>query len=138
MSEYNTQIIEQFRANAGHVGGEWQDSPLLLLHHVGARTGAERVTPLGCARHGENYVVIASNGGSAAHPAWYHNLIAPPETTIEIGADTVPVHARETEGDEREQLFVLIAQGAPQIIDHQARVARRIPVIVLTPRPSVA
>ena len=84
---YNLGIIEEFRANAGRVGGPWAGNTLILLHDIGARSGIEHVTPLGCFPQGDGrYVVVASNGGSPTHPAWFHNLKAHPSTQIEVGA----------------------------------------------------
>ena len=76
-NDYNTQIIEEFRANDGRVGGPWEGTPLILVHHIGAKSGIEHVTPLGCFPQGDGrFLVVASNGGSPTHPAWYHNLKA--------------------------------------------------------------
>ena len=131
--DYNASIIEEFRANRGHVGGPWEDTPLLLLHHTGAKTGKTRVTPLGSLADGGRYVVVASNGGSPTNPAWYHNLKAHPEVTIEVGPDTIRSVAGEATGEERERLFRAIVAGAPQLAEYQSNTARLIPVIVLTP-----
>ena len=90
-AEYNAQIIDEFRANAGRVGGGWERTPLLVLHHTGARSGASRVTPVGYLRDGERYVVYASNGGAPSDPAWVRNLEAHPATRIEVGSETIPV-----------------------------------------------
>ena len=133
---YNAAIIEEFRAKAGHVGGVFEDSPLLLLHHAGARSGTQRINPVGYVEDGGRYVVIASNGGSPRHPAWYHNLRSSPNVTIEVGAQTLAAVAEEATGPERDRLFQLMAEHAPQIIGHQASVARAIPIMVLTPARS--
>lgn len=87
--DYNTKIIEEFRSTGGHPGGEWAGTTLILLHHIGAKSGIERVTPLGCFPLGNSrFAIAASSGGSPAHPAWYHNLKARPETIVEVGAET--------------------------------------------------
>jgi deazaflavin-dependent oxidoreductase (nitroreductase family) len=130
---YNASIIEEFRATAGHVGGPWKDTPLLLLHHVGAKSGRARITPLGVLASGNRYVVVASNGGSSSHPDWYYRLKACPEVTIEVGIETIDVVASEATGSEREKFFRAVAAGAPQLNAYQAKTTRVIPVIVLTP-----
>lgn len=130
---YNAEIIKEFRATGGHVGGVFENSTLLILHHTGARSGAPRVTPMGYVEDGGRYVVIASNGGSLRHPAWYHNLRSRPDVTIEVGSETLAAVAEEATGPERDRLFRLMADHAPQIVDYQAAVARTIPIVVLTP-----
>src|SRR6516165_5495497 len=83
-SDYNTKIIAEFRANQGRVGGPWAGTPMILIHHIGARSGIERVTPLACSPRGQGrYAIAASNGGSPTHPHWYHNLKANPKITVE-------------------------------------------------------
>jgi deazaflavin-dependent oxidoreductase (nitroreductase family) len=134
--DYNRQIIEEFRAGGGHVGGSWEGWPLILVHHIGARSGIERVTPLGCFPQDDGrYVLVASNGGSPANPDWYHNLKAHPRIEVEVGTETIPVLAEEVTGPARAELWPHLAAHAPQIDEHQAKVTRRIPVIMLTPQP---
>jgi deazaflavin-dependent oxidoreductase (nitroreductase family) len=88
-SEYNARIIEEFRATGGHSIGERAGTPMILIHHIGAKPGIERVTPLGCfPLGGGRYAVVASSGGAPAHPDWYHNLKARPVTTVEVGSET--------------------------------------------------
>jgi deazaflavin-dependent oxidoreductase (nitroreductase family) len=131
--DYNASIIEEFHATDGHVGGPWEGSPLLLLHHVGAKSRKVRITPLGVLADGDRYVIVASNGGSPTSPDWYHNLKAHPTVTIEVGTETIDVVAREATGSERQNLFEAIAAGAPQLREHQAKTKRLIPIVVLTP-----
>jgi deazaflavin-dependent oxidoreductase (nitroreductase family) len=134
-SDYNTQIIEEFRANHGRVGGPWEGYPLILVHHIGAKSGIEHVTPLGCfPQEDGRFVVVASNGGSPAHPAWYHNLKAHPRVVVEVGAETLTVVAEELDDAARAELWPRLAAQAPQIDDHQAKVTRQIPVITFTPQ----
>ncbi len=109
-------------------------SQLLLLHHRGARTGAERVNPVAYLPDDGRYVVFASKAGAPTNPAWYHNLKAHPETTIEVGDDTVAVTASEVTGDERDRLFGAQAERSPQFAEYQQKTDRLIPVVVLTPR----
>jgi len=131
-TSYNTEIIEEFRANGGHVGGIWEGTDLILVHHTGARSGIERVTPLGCfTLEDGRYAIVASNGGSPAHPAWYHNLKANPVTTAEAGGQTFTVLARELDGSARAQLWPALVARYPTLAEHQARTTRRVPVIML-------
>ena len=132
--EANARIIEEFRANEGRVGGAFQGIPLLLLHHTGAKSGTRRINPVAYLADDGRYVVIASRGGAPANPAWYHNLIAHPDVTIEVGTDTVDVVASEARGEERERLYRAQTERIPQFAQYQKRTQRMIPVIVLTPR----
>ena len=107
---------------------------LLLLHHTGARSGTERVAPVAYLPDDGRYTIFASKGGAPTNPAWYHNLKAHPETTIEVGTETIPVVAREATGDERERLFDIQKERVPQFAEYEHTTAgRQIPVIVLTP-----
>jgi deazaflavin-dependent oxidoreductase (nitroreductase family) len=132
--DYNAKIIDEFRANGGRVGGEWEGTPLLLLHHVGARSGEKRINPVGYLADDPNYLVIGSNGGAPKHPAWYYNLKAQPNTAIEVDAKTVDVTAREATGEERERLFRSLADRFRQLYEFEGKTSRVMPVIVLTPR----
>ena len=131
--DYNEQIIEEFRANEGRVGGRFEGNPLLLLHHTGAKSGKSRINPLAYLSDSGRYVVFASKGGAPTHPDWYHNLKAHPNTTIEVGTDTVDVVASEATDDERERIFRIQAERAPQFAEYQKQTKRLIPVMVLTP-----
>ena len=133
----NAEVIEAFRANQGRVGGVWEGTPLLLLHHTGARSGRQRVNPLGYSRDGGRYVVIASNGGAPRHPGWYRNVTAEPNVAIEVGTATLAVVATEATGDERERLFRDQAERFPQLAEFERKTDRVIPVIILTPRDGV-
>ncbi len=134
MPDWNTQVIEEFRANDGRVGGMFEGKPLLLLHHVGARTGTLRVAPLVYLRDGDRYVIFASKAGAPENPAWYHNLLANPETEVEVGSDTVAVRAVELSGPERDSLYDAQVAAEPQFGEYQQTTSRRIPVIALEPR----
>jgi deazaflavin-dependent oxidoreductase (nitroreductase family) len=133
-SDHNARIIDEFRANEGRVGGSFAGTPLLLLHHTGARSGEKRINPLAFQRDDGRYVVFASKGGAPKNPAWYHNLKAQPNATIEVGTDTIEVLASEASGEERERLFNTQAERIPQFADYERRTERTIPVVVLTPR----
>jgi deazaflavin-dependent oxidoreductase (nitroreductase family) len=132
-NDWNRNVIEEFRTNDGVVGGMFEGKPLLLLHHTGAKTGTERVNPLVYLRDGDKYVIFASKAGAPTSPDWYHNLVANPSTTIEVGIQTIPVTARVVDGAEREQLWAKQKDVAPQFAEYEAKTDRVIPVIVLEP-----
>ena len=132
-NDFNARIIEQFRANGGRVGEPFEHTPLLLLHHTGARTGTERINPLAYLADGNRYVIFASKAGAPTNPDWYHNLRAHPDVTIEIGTDTLKATAHEASGEERELLFSAMAERSPNFAEYQRNTDRRIPVIVLEP-----
>ena len=136
-AEFNAQIIDEFRANEGRVGGQFEGMSLLLLHHTGARSATRYVNPLAYQADDGRYVVFASKGGAPANPAWYYNLMAHPDTTIEVGAETIPVHAEAASGDERERLFRTQVERVPAFGEYEQKAGgRTIPVIVLSPRRS--
>ncbi|MFI7636559.1 nitroreductase family deazaflavin-dependent oxidoreductase [Nonomuraea sp. NPDC049400] len=130
-SEFNQQIIDEFRANEGRVGGMFEGSPLVLLTTTGAKSGKPSTTPMLYLADGDRYVVIASNAGSDRHPAWYHNLRATPEATAEVGAETFEVKAVVVEGAERDQLYERMAGKWSGFRDYEAKTSRRIPVVAL-------
>jgi deazaflavin-dependent oxidoreductase (nitroreductase family) len=131
MSDFNASIIDEFRANEGKVGGPFEGAPMLLLHTTGRRSGTARVNPLVYSPQGDRMVIFASKGGAPTHPDWYRNLVAQPDTTVEVGTDTVAVHARELEGDEYRDLFDRITAVFPGLAEYQAKTSRRIPLIML-------
>jgi deazaflavin-dependent oxidoreductase (nitroreductase family) len=134
--DFNQALIADFRANQGQVSdGPFKGRNLLLLTTVGARTGAERISPLAYTRKGDAYVVIGSKGGSDDHPAWVHNLFANPVVTIEVGPERVRVRARQAEGEERDSLYAAQAALMPGFAEYERRTARKIPVFVLEPIP---
>jgi deazaflavin-dependent oxidoreductase (nitroreductase family) len=132
-TDFNAQIIEEFRANGGRVGGMFEGSTLLLLHHTGAKSGKGRINPLGYLSDEGRYVIFASKAGAPTNPDWYHNLKANPDASIEIGTDTIEVVASEATGDERERLYRTQAERVPQFAEYEKQTDRVIPVIVLTP-----
>lgn len=132
----NQPVIEEFRANGGVVGGTFEDVPLLLLHHTGAKSGGEYVSPLAYLADGPNWVIVAANGGRPHHPGWYHNLVAKPETVIEVGASTRPVTARLATGDEHAALTRRFLSESKFFGGFAERTDREIPVFVLEPRSS--
>jgi deazaflavin-dependent oxidoreductase (nitroreductase family) len=133
-ADFNAQIIDEFRANEGRVGGMFDGVALLLLHHTGAKSGASRVNPLAYQSDDGRYVIFASKGGAPTNPGWYYNLKAQPHVEIEVGTDTVDVVASEATGEERERLFRAQVERVPQFGDYEQKTQGRvIPVIVLTP-----
>lgn len=131
--DFNARIIEQFRANGGRVGAPFENMSLLLLHHVGARTGTERVNPVAYLADGNRYVIFASKAGAPTNPDWYHNLRAHPDVTIEVGTDTLRATAHEATGEERDRLFAAMAERSPNFAEYQRKTERVIPVIALEP-----
>jgi len=133
MPDWNTKIIEEFRANEGRVGGPFEGRPILLLHHKGARTGTERVNPVAYQAVGDDFAVFASKGGSPTNPDWYHNLVANPDVSVEVGTQTLPVHARVAEGDERARIWTTQKERWPGFADYDEKTKgiREIPVVVL-------
>lgn len=134
IGDYNQRIIDEFRANAGQPPSWSGSSPLILLHHRGAKSGTERVNPVAYLDDDGRYVIFASKAGALTNPDWYHNLKAHPDTMIEVGSDTVAVTAAEATGEERDRLFAAQAQRSPQFAEYQEKTDRVIPVILLTPR----
>ncbi|WP_018657776.1 nitroreductase/quinone reductase family protein [Actinomadura flavalba] len=129
---FNDPIISEFRANNGRVGGPFEGSRLLLLTTTGARSGAPHTTPVGCLPDGDRVLVIASAGGADRHPAWFHNLVAHPEVTVEDGVFTYRARADVLTGDERDRLFARAVEADPGWAEYQAGTDRVIPVIALT------
>lgn len=134
--DFNTKVIAEFRANAGKVGPPFEGAPMILVHHRGAKTGTERIAPLVYLAHDDAYVVFGSMGGAPTHPQWYRNLVANPETTVEVGTETIPVRARVAEGAERDTIFAAQKAAIPVFADYEQKTAgiREIPVVILEPR----
>lgn len=132
--DYNTQIIEEFRANQGRVDAEFLDgAPVILIHHIGARSGTERVTPLACQPQPDGRIVIwASNGGSPAHPGWYFNLKGHPRIVVEVGTQTFTVLAEELDDTARAALWPSLVARNPSLGAVQAKTTRQFPVFLLT------
>jgi deazaflavin-dependent oxidoreductase (nitroreductase family) len=133
-SDFNEKVIEEFRANGGKVGGWFENASLLLVHHTGAKSGTERVNPLAYQQVGDGFAVFASANGSTQHPDWYHNLVAHPDTTVEVESRTVKVRARVAEGAERDAIYDRQKEAAPPFAEYEKNAAPRvIPVVVLDP-----
>jgi deazaflavin-dependent oxidoreductase (nitroreductase family) len=133
LEEMNRRVIADFRAAGGAVGGQHADLDIVLLHHLGARSGHVRVTPLAYVRDGEDMLVVGSTGGSPRHPAWYWNLKAHPRVTVEVGTETVEVVASEVADEEYARLWAIVTQAIPVMLDYQHRTTRRLPIIRLAP-----
>jgi len=131
MKEINRKVIEEFRANGGKVGGQFAGAPMVLLTTKGAKSGKTYVNPLVYSRDGHNFVIIASYAGGPKNPSWYHNLVAHPTPTLEIGAERFQAKASFASGAERERLFDQQAAQMPIFNEYQKKTARQIPVVVL-------
>ncbi|MFJ9678117.1 nitroreductase/quinone reductase family protein [Streptomyces sp. NPDC101194] len=130
-TSFDPSVIEEFRANGGKVGGPFEGADLLLLTTTGARSGKESTTPLGHVRHGDSLLVVGSDLGAPARPAWYHDLLAHPVVRVELGTRTFQALAVPAQGARREELFAHVVRVAPGYGDHQALTARLLPVVVL-------
>ena len=131
MSDWNAGVIEEFRANGGKLGGGFDGAPMLLLHSTGARSGEERVHPVMYQQVGDDVAVFASKAGAPTNPDWFHNLVANPDATIEIGTETVPVRARVAEGEERERIWETQKERYPGFAEYEEKTDRVIPVVIL-------
>jgi deazaflavin-dependent oxidoreductase (nitroreductase family) len=132
MSDWNTQVIEEFRANGGAVpsmGG----APLLILHTTGAKSGQERESPLLYRERGDDLVIFASFAGAPVNPAWFHNLVAHPEVTVELGTETRSVRARVAGPEERDELWEWNKQDFDTFAEYESKTDRTIPVVILEP-----
>src|SRR5262245_32502323 len=132
--EWNRRTIEEFRAHKGQAGGFWEGRPLLLLTTTGAKSGQRRTNPVMYLREGDRLFIFASKAGAPTHPAWYHNLLAHPEVTVEIGAQTYDAVATPVTGEERDRIYATWAQSYPQFREYQEKTTRIIPVIELALR----
>ena len=132
LNEYNKTVIEEFRANQGKVGGQMENMSVILLTMTGAKTGRTITKPLVYSKDGDRMVVIASFAGAPKHPAWYLNLVANPEVTVEVGTEKFRAKVEETSGDERQRLFDAQAAQMSIFNDYQKKTTRQIPVLALT------
>ena len=130
-NDRNLGVIEEFRANHGKVSGRHERSTLLLLTTRGAKTGKTYTTPVGYMPDGDRLIVIASKGGGPTNPDWYHNLLANPIATVEVGDDKFQARAVVIEGEERDRLYARKVELSPVFGDYEKRTSRKIPVVAL-------
>ncbi len=130
-NDWNQAVIAEFRANGGKVGGQFEGAPLLLLTTTGAKTGRRLTSPLMYNTDGDRLLIFASKAGAPTNPAWYHNLVANPKVTLEVGAETFDATATVLHGEERDRLFARHATQYPGFAEYQANTTRTIPVIAL-------
>lgn len=132
VSGFNEQVIAEFRANEGRVSRLLAGTPILLLHHIGAKPRTERVTPVAYNRQGDRaFVIVASNGGSPTQPSWYYNLKANPRVVVEVGTNRFTALASELDRAARADLWPKLIEAAPSIGEFQAQTTRQIPLLVL-------
>jgi deazaflavin-dependent oxidoreductase (nitroreductase family) len=132
MTEFNKQVAAEFRANEGKVGGMFADKNVLLLTTIGAKSGAERLSPLVYTTDGDRYVIAASMGGAPKNPAWYHNLVANPKVTVEVGTEKFEATATViADRAERDRLYAGMVAHAEGFADYEKKTDRVIPIVVL-------
>lgn len=136
--DFNSRNIEEFRANHGRLGGQFEGAPVLLLHSTGARSGQVRVSPMMYLPDGDRYLVFASAAGADRNPAWYHNLVAHPDARIEVGDAEIGVHAVELLGAERDAKYAVQAERYPGFAEYERKTTRTIPVLALVPKQASA
>ena len=124
--EFNKNVIEEFRANEGVCGGPFEGMPMILVTMTGAKSGRELTSPLVHSMNGDDAIIIASKGGAPDHPNWYHNLVANPDVTVEIGTEKFEATAVLTEGEERAQLYAEQAAQMPQFAEYEKNAAPRV------------
>ena len=134
MADFNADVIAEFRANHGKVGGNFEGAPLLLLHTTGAKSGETRISPVMYLQDGDRILVFASKAGAPTNPDWYHNLVANPDATIEVGDDTVDVRAEVLPRDQRDEKYAVQAERYPGFAEYEKKTDRVIPVVALTRR----
>jgi deazaflavin-dependent oxidoreductase (nitroreductase family) len=131
LNEWNKKVIEEFHANGGKVGGQFAGSPMVLLTTTGAKSGQRRVSPMLYLQDGDRLVVFASKAGAPTNPDWYHNLVAHPDVTVEVGTDTYDATATVLHGEERDRLYDKQAELYPNFREYQEKTTRVIPVVAL-------
>ncbi len=132
-NNWNDAVIEEFRANSGKVGGYFTGRTLLLLHTIGAKSGQERINPVAYVTDGDRLVIVASKGGAPTNPHWYHNILACPLVTVEVGTEKFQARAAVASEPERTRLYSQMAAMMPAFAEYQQKTERVIPVITLTP-----
>ena len=130
--DFNNKVIEEFRANGGKCGPPFEGSPMILVTHTGAKSGKVRTSPLVYTADGDRYAIIASKAGAPTSPDWYHNMVANPAVTVEVGTENFEATVEEATGAERDRLYAAQAEQLPVFKDYAAKTDRVIPVLVLT------
>jgi deazaflavin-dependent oxidoreductase (nitroreductase family) len=132
MNDWNRKVIDEFHANEGRVGGMFEGAPMILLHHIGAKSGTVRTTPLVYFPQDDGRIVIvASKGGAPTNPDWYHNLKANPKFEVEVGTEKFEVVAEEFDDTARTEIWPKIVAASPGFGEYQEKTSRKIPVFVL-------
>lgn len=131
VDDWNAKVINEFRANGGRVGGPFEGAPVLLLHTTGAKSGKERVNPMMYLDLEGHRYVFASKAGADANPDWFHNLLAHPDVTVEVGTETYRAFATIVTGDERDQIYAEQARRYTGFAEYQEKTSRIIPVVEL-------
>ena len=131
-NDFNRTIIEEFRSNGGQVSGNFSGFPLLLLTTIGAKSGQERTNPLAYHQDGDRLIVMASRAGSPTNPDWFHNLVANPSVTVEVGTETFEAQAEVPLDEERDRLFAQHLQAYPSFAEYEKRTTRKMPMVALT------
>ena len=132
-NERNMVIVQEFRANAGKVGGPFAGKSLLLLHTIGAKSGLPRINPVACIRDGDRIVIIASKGGAPTNTDWYHTILANPLVSVETGTEQFQARASIAVEPERTRLYNQMVEMMPGFAEYQRKTTRVIPVVILTP-----
>jgi len=134
-SDFNLKLIEEFRAHGGETSGPFKGRPVVLITTTGAKSGQRHTTPLVYGKDGDKLFIVASMGGAPKHPAWYFNVVANPEVTVEIGTETFEARARVAEAAERDDLYAKQAAAMPAFAEYEQKTTRKIPVVVLERTP---
>jgi deazaflavin-dependent oxidoreductase (nitroreductase family) len=132
VNDWNRKVIDEFRANEGKVGGQFAGAPMILVHHFGAKSGVERVSPMVYFPDGDRMLIVASAAGAPKNPDWYHNLKANPEVPVEVGPDTFRVVVEELAAAERAEKWAAITAVMPGFAEYQEKTSRQIPVLALS------
>jgi deazaflavin-dependent oxidoreductase (nitroreductase family) len=132
VNDWNSHVIDEFRANGGKVGGMFAGASMILVHHVGAKSGTERVSPMVYFPDGDRLLIVASKAGAPTNPDWYHNLKAHPRVDVEVGTEKFPVVAEELPRAERDEKWKAITSVAPGFAEYEKKTTRVIPVLALT------
>lgn len=131
MNDFNASIIAEFRANGGKVGGPFEGAPMVLLTTTGAKSGLPRVAPLVYYSEGDRRIIFASKAGAPTNPDWFHNIVANPTVTVEIGTETYEATAQVVEGAERDRIYAAQAAIMPGFAEYQEKTTRVIPIVEL-------